>query len=104
MVVSHNSANIFATGLLILASVILLNLGGYLFGFLIAKICGMSNKKSKTIAIGTGMQNSALACSLATTNFPSLAVATVPGAIFSVWQNILGAVLAYIFKNLDEKN
>lgn len=41
-----------------------------------------------------GMQNSGLATSLAASSFPSLAMATVPGAVFSVWHNISGAVLA----------
>ncbi len=100
IIVSNNSVSIFSTGIVILASVILLNLGGYLFGFLLAKASGMSIKKSKAISIETGMQNSALASSLAKATFPSLAMATVPGAIFSVWHNISGFILAQIFKKL----
>ena len=46
------------------------------------------------------MQNSGLATSLAGTAFPDLAMATVPGAIFSVWQNISGAILANIYQKL----
>jgi hypothetical protein len=37
------------------------------------------------------------------TAFPELAMATVPGAVFSVWHNISGAILANIFNRLDEK-
>jgi BASS family bile acid:Na+ symporter len=40
------------------------------------------------------MQNSGLATTLAGTAFPNLAMATVPGAVFSVWHNISGAMLA----------
>ena len=43
------------------------------------------------------MQNSGLASSLAVTAFPDLSMATVPGAIFSVWHNISGAILGSIF-------
>jgi BASS family bile acid:Na+ symporter len=32
-----------------------------------------------------------------------MSMATVPGAIFSVWHNISGAVLAGVFRNLKEK-
>ena len=44
------------------------------------------------------MQNSGLATSLAATAFPDLSMATVPGAVFSVWHNISGAVLASIYR------
>ncbi len=39
---------------------------------------------------------------LATTSFPNLAMATVPGAIFSVWHNISGAIIANIFANMRD--
>ncbi len=104
IIVSNNSASIFSTGIIILASVILLNLGGYLFGFLFAKASGMSIKKCKAISIETGMQNSALASSLANATFPTLAMATVPGALFSVWHNISGFILARIFKQINDKD
>lgn len=42
------------------------------------------------------MQNSGLATSLAATHFASMALATVPGAIFSVWHNISGSIVANI--------
>ena len=41
-----------------------------------------------------------LATSLAGTAFPDLAMATVPGAIFSVWHNISGAILAGIYRKV----
>ena len=102
IIVSNNAASIFSTGIVILVSVILLNLGGYLFGFLLGRASGMSIRKSKAISIETGMQNSALASSLANTTFPSLAMATVPGALFSVWHNISGFILAQIFKKIND--
>ena len=53
--------------------------------------------KRKALSIEIGMQNSGLATSLAGSAFPDLAMATVPGAIFSVWHNISGAILANFF-------
>jgi len=50
------------------------------------------------------MQNSGLASGLATTSFPNLAMTTVPGAIFSVWHNISGAIIADIFANMNNKD
>ena len=96
-VVSHNSEKILSTGLVIFAVVILHNLLGYLCGYLIGILFKMDLPRKKAVAIEIGMQHSGLATSLAGTAFPDLAMATVPGAIFSVWHNISGAVLAALF-------
>ena len=96
-VVSHNSEKILSTGPVIFAVVILHNLLGYLCGYLIAVLFRMDLPRKKAVAIEIGMQNSGLATSLAGSAFPDLAMATVPGAIFSVWHNISGAILAGFF-------
>ena len=93
-VVSHNSEKILSTGVIIFAVVILHNLLGYLLGYLIGVLFKMDLPRKKAVAIEVGMQNSGLATTLAGTAFPGLAMATVPGAIFSVWHNISGAILA----------
>ena len=99
-VVSHNAENIFASGSIVLAVVILHNLMGYLCGFCIGRFFRMPWEKIKAVSIEIGMQNSGLATSLAGTAFPDLAMATVPGAIFSVWHNISGAILAGIYRRI----
>ena len=99
-VVSHNSEKILSTGLVIFAVVILHNLLGYLCGYLIGVLFKMDLPRKKAVAIEIGMQNSGLATTLAGTAFPNLAMATVPGAIFSVWHNISGAILAGILNKL----
>jgi BASS family bile acid:Na+ symporter len=63
----------------------------------------MAPQKRRTLSIEVGMQNSGLAVSLAKTSFPDLAMATVPGAIFSVWHNLSGAFLASVFRRLESK-
>ncbi len=100
-VVSHNSEKILSTGAIIFVIVILHNLLGYLCGFLIGVIFRMDMPRKKAISIEIGMQNSGLATTLAASAFPQLAMATVPGAIFSVWHNISGAILAAIFRRID---
>ena len=99
-VVSHNSEKILSTGRVIFAVVILHNLLGYLCGYLIGVFFKMDLPRKKAVAIEIGMQNSGLATTLAGTAFPNLAMATVPGAIFSVWHNISGAILAGILNKL----
>lgn len=100
-VVSHNSDKILTTGAIVFIVVILHNLLGYLFGFLVGFIMRLSSEKKRALSIEIGMQNSGLATSLANTSFKDLSLATVPGAIFSVWHNISGALLATIFRWID---
>lgn len=102
-VVSHNSARILETGAIVFVVVILHNLLGYATGFLLGKVLKLSDPQKKALSIEIGMQNSGLATSLAGTAFPDLAMATVPGAIFSVWHNISGAILANIFRKSSDK-
>lgn len=99
-VVSHNSARILETGAQVFAVVILHNLLGYAVGYLLALAFRMPMSRKKALAIEIGMQNSGLATSLAGTAFPGLAMATVPGAVFSVWHNISGALLANLFRRM----
>jgi BASS family bile acid:Na+ symporter len=43
-----------------------------------------------------------LASSLATIHFAAYPLATIPGALFSVWHNISGTLFAYIFKRRNQ--
>lgn len=100
-VVSANSAKIMTSGLLIVLVVVLHNCCGYALGFGIGKILKLDMAKCKAVAIEVGMQNSGLATSLAATHFAQYPLATIPGAVFSVWHNISGAIFANL---LAEKN
>jgi BASS family bile acid:Na+ symporter len=62
----------------------------------------MDLAKQKAVAMEVGMQNSGLGVTIASTHFSPLAA--VPSAIFSVWHNISGSVLAFIFSKLKDKN
>ncbi len=103
-VVSANSAKILTSGLLIVAVVILHNLLGYATGFAVGKALHLDSSKCRAISIEVGMQNSGLATSLAATHFAQYPLATIPGAVFSVWHNISGAILANFFARTAEKN
>lgn len=102
-VVSANSQKILTTGAIVFVVVILHNCLGYLVGYIIGSVLNMKVAKRKAVAIEVGMQNSGLATGLAGASFPSLAMATVPGAIFSVWHNISGAVIANVFSQIKDK-
>ena len=91
-VVGVNSERILNTGTVVIAVVVLHNLLGYVLGFGTAKILNMTPARVKAITIEVGMQNSGLAVSLAMVHFG--AVAAIPGAIFAVWHNISGSIVA----------
>lgn len=73
---------------------------GYLLGIGAAKATGMSLAKRKAIAIEVDMQNSGLGAALATAHFSPLAA--VPSAIYSIWHNISGAMLANYFASMKD--
>ena len=91
-VVAVSKGKIAEAGTLIFAVVVLHNCIGYLLGFLAAKLWRLPYDAQKTLAIEVGIQNSGLAAGLALKYFDP--VAAVPGAIFSVWHNISGSLLA----------
>lgn len=101
-VVAGNQQKIAETGLIIFAVVVLHNTLGYLIGYLFGKMFGMNLAKKKAVAIEVGMQNSGLGATLAIAHFSPLAA--VPSAIFSVWHNISGPILATIFSRMEDKN
>ncbi len=92
IIVALNQQNLQAAGGLVLLAVILHNLLGLSFGYAVARLSGLSEIQCRTIAIEVGMQNSGLAVALAVKYFSPLAA--LPGAMFSIWHNIAGSVLA----------
>ena len=93
-VVSANSARLKTVGVMVVIVVILHNLLGYAAGFGVGKLLRLNTTKCRALSIEVGMQNSGLATSLAATHFVQYPLATIPGAVFSVWHNISGAVYA----------
>ena len=100
-VVSLSASRLFDVGRLMAAIVILHNGFGLALGYLMAKLFRLDSRKSRTVAIEVGMQNSGMAASLAVMYFNP--AAAIPGAIFSVWHNISGSLIANYFSRRDEK-
>jgi len=102
-VVAGSRAQIIETGLLIFGVVVLHNAIGYALGFLAAKLFGLPYDAQKTLAIEVGMQNSGLGAALAKAHFAMMPLVAVPSAIFSVWHNISGSLLASYWATKAEK-
>ena len=97
LIVAHSAPRLLTGGLLIILVVMLHNICGLGVGYGIGHLLGLQYPKRVAISIEVGMQNSGLASSLATLHFAAFPMATIPGAIFSVWHNISGALAARLY-------
>lgn len=98
VIVSHNADRLLVGGLIVILVVMLHNLLGLSTGFLIGRLLHLPKPKCVALSIEVGMQNSGLASSLAVLHFSAYPLAAIPGAIFSVWHNISGALAAKLYQ------
>jgi len=92
IVVALNHGNLAAMGPAVVAAVMLHNGIGLASGYWIARLFGRDERTCRTLAIEVGMQNSGLGVALAVKYFS--AAAALPGALFSIWHNLSGSLLA----------
>lgn len=97
VIISSNAQRLLMGGMIIILVVMLHNLCGLSLGWLIGRVLRLPDAKQRAISIEVGMQNSGLASGLATLHFATYPMATIPGAIFSVWHNISGAIVARLY-------
>ena len=100
IVVSHTADKLWAGGMLVVLVVMAHNLLGLAIGFLLGTLFRLSKPNCVAVSIEVGMQNSGLASSLAVLHFAAFPLATIPGAIFSVWHNISGALVAKLYQRI----
>lgn len=92
LVVAASAPTLLSIGALIVVAVVLHNSLGLAVGYGIGKACGLDVASRRAISIEVGMQNSGLAAALASVHFSP--AAALPAAIFSVWHNVSGSLLA----------
>ena len=97
IVIAANAHKLLSGGWIVLLVVVLHNICGLAAGYLIGLLLHLSPAKRRAVSIEVGMQNSGLASSLATLHFAAYPLATIPGALFSVWHNISGAIVARLY-------
>ncbi|MBR3287478.1 MAG: bile acid:sodium symporter family protein [Bacteroidales bacterium] len=97
IVIAANAPKLMRGGALVVLVVVLHNVCGLLLGYFAGRLAGLSTAQRRAVSIEVGMQNSGLASSLAVMHFAAYPLASVPGAVFSVWHNISGAVVARIY-------
>jgi BASS family bile acid:Na+ symporter len=92
IIVALNHGRIGDLGTPLIIAIMLHNAIGLVVGYWVPRAMGMDRVTSRTLAIEVGMQNSGLAVALALKYFS--AAAALPGAIFSIWHNLSGSLLA----------
>ncbi|MBG6084041.1 bile acid:sodium symporter family protein [Zhihengliuella flava] len=96
VIVARSAEAIAAAGLVILAAVVLHNAAGLAAGYLVGRACRLPVASRRTVALEVGMQNSGLAAGLAGQYFAP--EAALPGAVFSVWHNVTGSIMAAVWR------
>ncbi|WP_186047843.1 ketopantoate/pantoate/pantothenate transporter PanS [Burkholderia gladioli] len=91
-VVAGTRNSIASVGLIVMVGVVLHNAIGLLGGYWGGRLLGFDEAVCRTLAIEVGMQNSGLAATLGKLYFTP--IAALPGALFSVWHNLSGSLLA----------
>ena len=104
IIIGHNASKLLTGGLIVVVVVMLHNLCGLALGYWIGLLLRLTHPKRSAISIEVGMQNSGLASSLANIHFAAFPMATIPGAIFSVWHNISGALVAKVYSMKEESD
>lgn len=95
IIVALNHARLGQLAPAVAVTVVAHNAFGLLAGYRLARWLGRDERESRTLAIEVGMQNSGLAVALAVKYFS--ATAALPGALFSIWHNLSGSLLAAVW-------
>lgn len=101
IIVAVNRPVLLQVGAPLLSCVVLHNLLGLASGYGLARLLRRPRREARTLAIEVGMQNSGLGVALAIQYFSP--VASLPGAIFSIWHNVSGSFLAGIWSRTDPR-
>jgi BASS family bile acid:Na+ symporter len=92
VIVALNRDSMAGIGFAAASAVVTHNLVGLAAGYGVSRLFTCDRRTARTLAIEVGMQNSGLGVALAIKYFS--AAAAVPGALFSVWHNLSGSLLA----------
>ncbi|MCS3903484.1 BASS family bile acid:Na+ symporter [Methylohalomonas lacus] len=102
IVVALSQAQLTDMAAIVALAVVLHNGFGLVAGYGLARLAGLGRIQARTLAIEVGMQNSGLGVALALKYFGPLSA--LPGALFSIWHNISGALLAAVLRRHDDRH
>ncbi|MFW5444312.1 MAG: bile acid:sodium symporter family protein [Methylococcaceae bacterium] len=99
IIVGLNHDNLKSLALPMLLAVCLHNLLGLIGGYVIPWLFKFDARTCRTVCIEVAMQNSGLSVALAVKYFSI--TAALPGALFSIWHNISGSLLAFYWSRKE---
>lgn len=94
-IVGVNKSLLITLPVILFLAIVFHNGLGYALGYYVSKLLGFNKRDARTIAVEVGMQNSGLGLALANQFFS--AVVALPSALFSIWHNLSGVILAKIW-------
>ena len=94
-IIAINAHSILGASAAIFLVVICHNLLGMAFGYAVGRMWKFDNARCRALCFEVGTQNSGLATALALAHFSP--VSAIAGALFSVWQNLSGALVSNYF-------
>ena len=98
-VLAINAHNILGASVSIFLVVVCHNLLGMAFGYAAGRMWKFDEARCRALCFEVGTQNSGLATALALAHFSP--VSAIAGALFSVWQNISGALVSNYFHGAE---
>ncbi len=101
IIVGLNQEKLANLALPVLIAVVLHNFSGLVIGYSVPRWFGLDHSTAKTTCIEVAMQNSGLSVALAIQYFS--ATAALPGALFSIWHNLSGGILAWCWRRKDSR-
>lgn len=107
VITAANRESLLKIGILMIFVMMLHNVGGYVFGYIIARLFGMDDRSCRTLAIELGQQNGGLANGLAASlplDAPIRALMGIAPAVFGAVQNVTGSLLATWWRGIPYRD
>ena len=101
-IIGINAQSILEANASIFVVVVCHNLLGMALGYMAGRMWKFDQPRCRALCFEVGTQNSGLATALALAHFSP--VAAIAGALFSVWQNISGALVSNYFHGVESRH
>jgi BASS family bile acid:Na+ symporter len=97
MTTAEGRHHLVQVGAVLVVAAGLHNVLGFALGYWMSRLLGMDAQSARTVAFEVGMQNGGMATGLAA-GMGKLGTLGLPAAIFIVWMNISGSLLANFWR------
>ncbi|MCS5491302.1 bile acid:sodium symporter family protein [Algoriphagus limi] len=103
VITANGRDSLLQIGILLVIACLLHNILGYVLGYASARVLGLDEKSSRTVAFEVGMQNSGLASGIAV-QMGKIATVGLAPAVFGPLMNFTGSLLASFWRKKSEAN